>query len=820
MRPIVPGDPSASRMLYWLRRLIPVFMGLVIFAGIGAGLRLASYLGEPFAGFPFIWRKEYKLYTVGWMTPSYWSGMHAGLRVNDRILCINAYTPKFTEIYGLDEHYPKGYSCPSGVKNFAEIFREVYKTNASPEVHFLIDRGAGEFETVKVPLVPFNINMMFDILLPLFLVGLGLLVVGWVIFRTNPNGAPNLYFAFLLTIVASFVMNQIVLGVYSDQLEETRYWTLLMVIPWIPMLGSVSFNLFELLTRPGPLSRVATYVRKPFAYLSILFSALGIFNYVFSDQAITYGPTWLYNFFMATSFSFGAISGLVGFYWSWRHGAARRIQVRSQWILVCLVVAFSITTPFIYLVFAPGNLGSLLQHMPYFGLGIIAFVVYVILRYQLFAVKTRTLINLLLILVCTIIAYLIHSILGNANSLIPIWVGAVLTGLMLEGRRGPFGWFDRFLRREIMNYQVVVRFNKQTGGLLNIGSLIQAAGASFSKELNIDKVEFWLRDDMERTWQYFVNGELCPLPRGLSFGLLESGLTDPTLPVSPESSKATLETFYGPASTPGASLWLPLMAREQAIGILRLGERRTGEIYNEDDLSLVTILANQLSLSIANTYQYERLQTMQRRILQAEENERNKVARELHDTVLQFLLVLNYGLDDLKDRTGDLTTEIEVWQDRISTEAGQLRDLLGYLRSPEILVRHGLIPSLQSWINQIRMETQIPLEVELDQRAGDALSGEAQIALYRVFREAIHNAIKHSHAQSIWASLKQVNGQIRFEIRDDGAGFDLAEKLEVADKPYRSLQDMVTYIESAGGHLDIDTAPGSGTSIRGTFPIK
>ena len=101
----------------------------------------------------------------------------------------------------------------------------------------------------------------------------------------------------------------------------------------------------------------------------------------------------------------------------------------------------------------------------------------------------------------------------------------------------------------------------------------------------------------------------------------------------------------------------------------------------------------------------ERLRATAQLIQQAEENERRKIARELHDTILQFLLVLTYGLDDLKERQAAQAAEIERWQDRISAEAGQLRNLLSYLRAPELLVQQGLVPSLQSWLEQVQQET-------------------------------------------------------------------------------------------------------------------
>lgn len=112
------------------------------------------------------------------------------------------------------------------------------------------------------------------------------------------------------------------------------------------------------------------------------------------------------------------------------------------------------------------------------------------------------------------------------------------------------------------------------------------------------------------------------------------------------------------ASQP-VTAWAPLVERGQAVGVLGLGPRWTGEVYDAQDLELIGILARQMALSILNTRQWERIQQMSHALAQAEENERRKIARELHDTVLQFLLVLTYGLDGLKEQCVASVDEIE-----------------------------------------------------------------------------------------------------------------------------------------------------------------
>jgi signal transduction histidine kinase len=297
------------------------------------------------------------------------------------------------------------------------------------------------------------------------------------------------------------------------------------------------------------------------------------------------------------------------------------------------------------------------------------------------------------------------------------------------------------------------------------------------------------------------------------------------LQAQPAPSQATAPTaaayhsLWADRGTDPVAVWAPLVERGQVVGLLGLGPRWTGEVYDDQDLQLIGILARQMALSILNTRQLERLQDMARLIVQAEENERLKIARELHDTILQFLLLLTYGLDDVKEQQRGLAHEIEQWQDRISAESSRLRDLLSYLRAPEVLVQQGLVPSLQAWIAQMSRRADVSIQAELSPAAEKALAVEAQVAIYRVFREAVHNALKHSGGNRIVVRLWREGEWVRFSIADNGRGFDAAQAWGGSSKGYSSLQDMRTHVENVGGRLNIQSAPGEGACVEGRVPV-
>lgn len=797
-----------------LRRVLPAAIGIVLLVGLGGGIRLAFSLNQPFPGIAMSWRKEIKLLTVSWTTPPHWPGIAAGLEIDDRILCIDGYLPKpDSVVYGLRPEHTTA-RCPKGGKHFAQVFREQFAAGRS--VQILVERDGSLLTISDVPLVRFTGTMLLEAFLPAFLAGVGLLALASVVYRASPDAEMNLLFALFTTIIAGLAMDQGYMSIFSDRIENARGIALLAAVPWMPLLGAVFFHLVGLLTKRQGLVR---RLRLPYYLLSIAFSILGIVVFIWHEHPISYALTPLLIYYVAASCVLSALCGLTMLAWAWRHADSKRMRRQMSLIFAGLFVAVGMMIPYLVLLFANAPSFSHIALVPYLGLIILAAFAYAILRYQLFVSKATILTTLLVSVLCILTAMLVYLSLGRATGFFPILVAALATGWTLEARRGPSMFLNRLLRRETLDYQTVARFSQRVGELQEIRALLKAARESFQQDLDVTRFDVWLLNQEQHAADYFRDGEpsgIVSIPPGLVGHLLAW-----PFPVhassAPAADYAPLVAGAGPDS---AVAWAPLVDQGQPVGLLGIGPRWTGEVYDDQDLQLVGILARQLALAIQNTRQFERMQATTHLILQAEENERLKIARELHDTILQFLLVLTYGLDELREQPALAPAEIERWQDRISAEAGQLRSMLSYLRAPEVLVQNGLVPSLHAWIDQVRPGAQVTIQADLSAEAEQALSVDAQVAIYRVFREAIHNALKHSDCERIIVQLRRDDPLISFSVEDNGRGFDTSAALQGNGRGYSSLQDMHTYVEKVGGSLTVGSAPGEGTRVVGTIPIS
>jgi len=802
-----------------LRRTLPSAMVVVLLAGVGAGWTLVLQLEHPFPGLALTWRKELKLYAVSLSTPPEWPGLAAGMTINDRILCIDGYrpTPNAGDVYGLDPRYAD-VPCPRGEKTLAEAFRQRFDAG-NPTVEIVVDREGQIITAPNVPLIRFTPVMLAETFLPSFLLGLGLLAVGAVVYRANPSAEVNLVFALLVVILAGLMMSQGYEGVLPDQINGVPI-LLILVAPWMPLIGAVSFHLVSLLTDQAPLLTLARWLRRPYYVCSALFSLLGVLVYVLDVHPVSFLLSPPYFLFAGISSAAAAAWGLLGLGWTWQRTTSRR--VRRQTGLICLgagaMVGYMAPQLAYFLTNAPAPRYS--YNAPYMGLVFVAVLAYAILRYQLFASKARILTALLVTIWCVLAANLIYLALESLPGFLPILIVALVTGLGLAARRGPTAFFTRLLRRETLDYQAVARFSRRVGELQSTESLLAAAQQSLQEDLDVEHVDVWLLPLGEErpALSWFHDGRPAgsqPIPAAFVGHLqAQSAPSHATAPAA-----AAYHALWADRGTDPIAVWAPLVERGQAVGLLGLGPRWTGEVYDDQDLQLIGILARQLALSVLNTRQLERLQDMARLIVQAEENERLKIARELHDTILQFLLLLTYGLDDLKEQQRDLTVEVEQWQDRISAESSRLRDLLSYLRAPEVLVQQGLVSSLQAWIAQMSRRADVSIQAELSPAAEVALTVGAQVAIYRVFREAIHNALKHAGGDCIVVRLWREGEWVRFSIKDNGRGFDVAQAGRGGGKGYSSLQDMRTHVENVGGRLSIQSAPGEGTCVEGQVPV-
>jgi signal transduction histidine kinase len=664
---------------------------------------------------------------------------------------------------------------------------------------------------MDVPIVQFTPFMLLELFLPLFLFGLGLLAIGIVVYKADSSEEINLIFTLFVTIAAGFAMDWIYVPRISDRLADALAVTLILNVPWIPLFGAVLFHWIGLLTEPGFLQSFVRRARLPYYAVSAPFSLVGVVVYLTDYSQIDYRFTPVFYLFIMVSSVFSFCWGILSMGWTFRQATSKRIRRQSGLILMGLVTGLAVVLPLIFL-FTGATAPRYIHTIPFFGLAVVAFFGYAILRYQLFSSKARVLNTLLVAIFCILVANLIYLTMGRLTGFLPILVAALVAGVGLVTRQGPTSFFTRFLRRETLDYQTVARFSRRVGGLQQIESLLQAAFQVLHQNLDVEHIDVWLLNQEHKAIERFHDGQPAgslPVPAALIGQLL----------AHPEPIHASESASYGdmlgdPESSP-VVVWVPLVDRGQAVGLLALGPRWTGEVYDDQDLQLVGILARQMALSILNARQFERLQATSRLILQAQENERLKIARELHDSILQFLLVLTYGLDGLKEQGGAVTAEIERWQDRISLESDRLRGMLSYLRAPEVLVQQGLVSALETWIEQVSLGINVSIQTELEPKAESALPVEAQVAIYRVFREAIYNALKHAGCEKIVVQLHLDSSHVRFSIEDDGQGFDVARAIDGKGKGYSSLQDMQTYVENVGGDLVINSAPDQGTVVSG-----
>ena len=278
------------------------------------------------------------------------------------------------------------------------------------------------------------------------------------------------------------------------------------------------------------------------------------------------------------------------------------------------------------------------------------------------------------------------------------------------------------------------------------------------------------------------------------------------------------------------SLGVPLFAKGQTFGALTLSSVREEEPLGEDELRLLTAFAQQFAAAIDNVRLHQvvqeretQLEELVRKLVHAQEDERQRIARELHDETGQKLTALGMGLAALEVtlstgdslRTSHLLRSLREMNDQAITE---LRNIMANLR-PAQLDDLGLAAALRWYVSQYQTrypDTHVQLKIE---KQPGRLPPEHEIILFRVVQEALTNVERHAHATQVTLNLTRTPSSVRVEIVDNGAGFDSKQPPRHEPGSGLGLPGMRERVALVNGQLEIDSAPGKGTRILVDLPL-
>lgn len=287
----------------------------------------------------------------------------------------------------------------------------------------------------------------------------------------------------------------------------------------------------------------------------------------------------------------------------------------------------------------------------------------------------------------------------------------------------------------------------------------------------------------------------------------------------------TGETAYEHEPVSGlAFVSVPLMAQSKIIGVLCLAHR-----YAFANYAVIQTLARQLGIALENARLYSEVQEKEKlrgqlleRAIAAQEEERKRIARELHDETGQMLTALAAGLGGVEqtilqdpERAQYQVTELK----NITMHAIEgLRQFVADLR-PTLLDDLGLVAALRWLVERFKERTNLNIEFQVSGIKA-RLAPQVETVLFRIAQEGLNNVGRHARATRAIVRLEFLDALARLVVEDDGCGFNVSEVLNArAQRRAWGLLGIQERIELVGGKFRVDSAPGQGTRLVVEIPI-
>ncbi len=303
-----------------------------------------------------------------------------------------------------------------------------------------------------------------------------------------------------------------------------------------------------------------------------------------------------------------------------------------------------------------------------------------------------------------------------------------------------------------------------------------------------------------------LEGERVPAAKTVSGEVMRTGR--PLIFADASSERKGVAPIIRAARV-GPAIFVPLRVRGRATGTLMVANARGGRQFSEPELKLVETFADQASVAI----EYGRAQVDEKRLSLLEERER--IAKELHDGIIQSLFAVGMGLQGTALSAGSA-----VVAGRIESAVAELdrviRDLRNYIFGlrPGILADRQLDQALRTLGEDVGERSNVVIDVEVDAETAAALSAHSH-QIVQLTREALSNVTRHSRASRASVHLARRNSSAILTVEDNGVGFD-----PKSDSHGNGLRNMRERALALGGELVLESRPGNGTRLMFAIPLE
>ena len=299
-----------------------------------------------------------------------------------------------------------------------------------------------------------------------------------------------------------------------------------------------------------------------------------------------------------------------------------------------------------------------------------------------------------------------------------------------------------------------------------------------------------------------------------------------TSDIPPESATAKYFRKTGIKSALGTGMFFG----KKLVGILSITSLKERKTFTPEETRLIQTMANQIAVAVENARlqqmvekHAQELKNLYSELLNAQESERGKIARELHDQVGQMLQAMKMNLDWVQQALTSKPEKLEKIQDWLSDTEELLAQTIEDIRNltfdlrPSMLDDFGLIPALRSYVENFSRRSNLKVSL----KTGDKeyrFPPEVVIALYRIIQEALTNVAKHAKASLASVSVSQRGSTAVLSVRDNGVGFDSDKWLSVPKG--MGLLNIKERVDMLGGSFEIISRPRKGTKLNIQIPFS